>query len=57
VCERVFVMPVCCADPDSNRKDLQRTWVNKSSSRIWRGSYANNDWQVGWGHEAAVGLA
>eukprot|EP00883_Tetradesmus_obliquus_P002361 jgi/Sobl393_1/12527/SZX60765.1 len=32
-------------DPDGGRGDLLRTWVNKASSRIWRGSYAHGDWQ------------
>ncbi|KAF6256274.1 hypothetical protein COO60DRAFT_131917 [Scenedesmus sp. NREL 46B-D3] len=32
-------------DPDGGRADLLRTWVNKTSSRIWRGSYAHGDWQ------------
>eukprot|EP00775_Hariotina_reticulata_P005535 gene5535-5771_t len=32
-------------DPDGGRRDLLRAWVNKASSRIWRGSYAHGDWQ------------
>jgi hypothetical protein len=35
----------CRADPDGGRADLLRTWVSKTSSRIWRGSYAHGDWQ------------
>lgn len=48
VCVCAAVVP---ADPDSRRPDLSVTWVHKASSRIWRGSYANNDWQVRQGED------
>eukprot|EP00879_Flechtneria_rotunda_P021054 GHRR01022180.1.p1 GENE.GHRR01022180.1~~GHRR01022180.1.p1 ORF type:complete len:273 (+),score=65.75 GHRR01022180.1:708-1526(+) len=32
-------------NPNANKHDLLRTWVKKASSRVWRGSYANSDWQ------------
>jgi hypothetical protein len=41
------------ADPDHRRPDLAVTWVDKTSSRIWRGSYANQHWQVGLHLQAA----
>jgi hypothetical protein len=40
-----FPLVLSFADPDGGRADLLRTWVNKTSSRIWRGSYAHGDWQ------------
>jgi len=47
VCHVVSVHDVVQpADPNKRHPDLLKTWVHKSSSRIWRGSYAGGDWQV-----------